>query len=244
MKDNSTKTILILIFIVIILGCILMFKISNGNNTEKSNIAKDKYSKSELIELIKSENNKTNYEVEYTLNDTNYKIKYLNKKMKWEASNSEANTISYLDFEKNTNTIIDEEKKIAIIQKISFIDENYMPADILTIIENSNCIIEKEEKISNRNAIVLDYSGTEKIGDQFLFTSNNSNYTDSKVDEINYNIKIWIDAETGFLLQIIGKANNNELKTTYKLKLNSVTEADVTIPNLSQYKVTDITSKQ
>ena len=244
MKYNSTKTILILIFIVIILGCILMFKISNGNNTEKSNIAKDKYSKSELLELIKSENNKTNYEVEYTLNDTNYKIKYLNKKMKWEASNSEANTISYLDFEKNTNTIIGEEKKIAIIQEISFIDENYMPADILTIIENSNCIIEKEEKISNRNAIVLDYSGTEKIGDQFLFTSNNSNYTDSKVDEINYNIKIWIDAETGFLLQTIVKANNNELKTTYKLKLNSVTEADVTIPNLSQYKVTDITSKQ
>lgn len=244
MKDNSTKTILILIFIVIILGCILMFKISNGNNTEKSNIAKDMYSKSELIELIKSENNKTNYEVEYTLNDTNYNRKYLNKKMKWEASTSEKNTISYLDFEKNTNTIIDEEKKIAIIQKISFINENYMSDDILAVIENSNCIIEKEEKISNRNAIVLDYNGTEKIGDQFLFTSNNSNYTDSKVDEINYNIKIWIDAETGFLLQTIVKANNNELKTTYNLKLNSVTEADVITPNLSQYKVTDITSKQ
>ena len=244
MKDNSTKTILILIFIVIILGCILMFKISNGNNTEKSIIAKDMYSKSELIELIKSENNKTNYEVEYTLNDTNYNRKYLNKKMKWEASTSEKNTISYLDFEKNTNTIIDEEKKIAIIQKISFINENYMSDDILAVIENSNCIIEKEEKISNRNAIVLDYNGTEKIGDQFLFTSNNSNYTDSKVDEINYNIKIWIDAETGFLLQTIVKANNNELKTTYNLKLNSVTEADVITPNLSQYKVTDITSKQ
>lgn len=221
-----------------------MFKISNGNNTEKSNIAKDMYSKSELIELIKSENNKTNYEVEYTLNDTNYNRKYLNKKMKWEASTSEKNTISYLDFEKNTNTIIDEEKKIAIIQKISFINENYMSDDILAVIENSNCIIEKEEKISNRNAIVLDYNGTEKIGDQFLFTSNNSNYTDSKVDEINYNIKIWIDAETGFLLQTIVKANNNELKTTYNLKLNSVTEADVITPNLSQYKVTDITSKQ
>lgn len=244
MKNNSTKTILILIFIVIILVCILMFKILNGNNTEKSNIAKDMYSKSELIELIKSENNKTNYEVEYTLNDTNYNIKYLNKKMKWEASTSEKNTISYLDFEKNTNTIIDEEKKLAVIQKISFITENYMSDDILAIIKNPNCIIEKEEKISNRNAIVLDYYGTEKIGDQFLFTSNNSNYTDSKVDEINYNIKIWIDVETGFLLQTIVKANNNELKTTYNLKLNSVTETDVAMPNLSQYKVTDITSKQ
>ena len=84
--------------------------------------------------------------------------------MKLEASTSEKNTLSYIDFEKDTNTIINEEKKIAVVQKISFINENYMPDDILRIIENSNCIIEKEEKISNRNAIVLSYNGTENIG--------------------------------------------------------------------------------
>lgn len=61
--------------------------------------------------------------------------------------------------------------------------------------------------------------------------------TDSKVDEINYNIKIWIDIETGFLLQTIVKTNNNEQKTIYDLKLNSVTESDVIVPSLSQYKV-------
>ena len=244
MKDNSTKTILILIFIIIILGCIFMFKVLNGNNIEKSDSTKTGYSKSELIELIKSENNKANYEVEYTLNDTKYNRKYLNKKMRWETSNSQKNTISYLDFEKNTNTVIDEKKKIAVVQKISFINENYMSDDILTVIENPNCIIEKEEKLSNRNAVVLNYKGTEKIGNQFLFTSNNSNYTDSKVDKINYNIKIWIDTETGFLLQTIVKANDNEQKTIYNLKLNSVTEEDVAVPNLSQYKVTDMISKQ
>lgn len=244
MKYNSTKIILILIFIIIILGCIFIFKILNKKNDGGQNIGKSSYSKSELIDLIKSENNKTNYEVEYTLNNTKYNRKYLNKKMRWEVSTSEKNTLSYLDFEKNTNTIINEENKIAVIQKISLINENYMPEDILEIIENSNCIIEKEEKISNRNAIVLNYNGIEKIGNQFLFTANNSNYTDSKVDEINYNIKIWIDKETGFLLQTIVKANNNEQKTTYDLKLNSVTAADVTTPNLSQYKVTDMMSNQ
>ena len=55
---------------------------------------------------------------------------------------------------------------------------------------------------------------------------------------------MWIDTETGFLLQTIMKANNNEQKTVYDLKLNTVTTADVTVPNLSQYKVTDVTSKQ
>ena len=60
-----------------------------------------------------------------------------------------------------------------------------MPDDILRIIENSNCIIEKEEKISNRNAIVLSYNGTENIGNQFLFSADNSTTNnDSKVDEI------------------------------------------------------------
>mgnify|MGYP004518528559 CR=1 FL=1 len=165
--------------------------------------------------------------------------------MKLEASTSEKNTLSYIDFEKDTNTIINEEKKIAVVQKISFINENYMPDDILRIIENSNCIIEKEEKISNRNAIVLSYNGTENIGNQFLFSADNSTTNnDSKVDEIKYEIKMWIDTETGFLLQTIMKANNNEQKTVYDLKLNTVTTADVTVPNLSQYKVTDMTSKQ
>ena len=160
--------------------------------------------------------------------------------MKFEASTSEKNTLSYLDFEKNTNTIINEENKIAIIQKISLVNENYMPDDMLKIIENTNCIIEKEEKISNRNAIVLSYNGTENIGNQFSFSADNY----SNADEIKYEMKMWIDTETGFLLQTIIKANNNEEKTVYDLKLNTVTTADVTVPNLSQYKVTDSTSQQ
>ena len=134
MKYNSTKIILILIFIIIILGCIFIFKILNEKNDGGQNIGKSSYSKSELIDLIKSENNKTNYEVEYTVNDTKYNRKYLNKKMRWEVSTNEKNIISYLDFEKNTNTIINEENKIVIIQKISLINENYMPEDILEII--------------------------------------------------------------------------------------------------------------
>ena len=203
------------------------------------------YSKNEIIDLIKSESNKSNYEVEYTLNDNKYKRKYFNKKMKLEASDKEKNVLSYLDFEKNTTTIIKEQEKIAVIQKISFENENYMPEDILKTIENPNCVIEKEEKISNREAVVLSYNGTENIGNQFLFSADNSTTNnDSKADEIKYEMKIWIDIETGFLLQTITKAYNNELKTVYDLKLNTVTIEDVTVPDLSQYKVTDVTSKQ
>ncbi len=244
MKSNSTKVILALIFIIVILGCIFIFNVLNGNKNKSTYTAKSNYSKAEIIDLIKSEDNKSNYEVEYVLNDTKYKRKYLNKKMKWEASINEKNTLSYLDFEKNTNTIINEENKIAVIQKISSVNENYMPDDMLKIIENPNCIIEKEEKISNRNAIILSYNGTGKIGNQFLFSADNSTSdTSSKVDDIKYEIKMWIDTETGLLLQTIIKANNNEQKTVYDLKLNTVTTADITIPNLSQYKVTDMTRK-
>ena len=247
MKDNSTKTILVLLLIVIILGCILGFKILNGNSNghKKTHTTKLNYSKNEIIDLIKSESNKSNYEVEYTLKDNKYKRKYFNKKMKLEASDKEKNVLSYLDFEKNTTTIIKEQEKIAVIQKISFENENYMPEDILKTIENPNCVIEKEEKISNREAVVLSYNGTENIGNQFLFSADNSTTNnDSKADEIKYEMKIWIDIETGFLLQTITKAYNNELKTVYDLKLNTVTIEDVTVPDLSQYKVTDVTSKQ
>ena len=56
------------------------------------------------------------YEVEYKLNDTKYNRKYFNKKMKWVASSNGKNFISYLDFEKNIEIIINEENKIAVIQ--------------------------------------------------------------------------------------------------------------------------------
>lgn len=164
--------------------------------------------------------------------------------MKFEAFSSESSTLCYLDFEKNTSTIISEKNKIAVIQKLDLINENYMPNDILNIIEDPNCIIEKEAKVLNRNAVVLNYNGVKKLGDHFSFTSSNSNYIDSKVDKIYYNVKIWIDTETGFLLQTIVKVNNTEQKIIYNLKLNSVTKEDVSVPDLSQYKVTDITSKQ
>ncbi len=222
MENTSSKLILRLIFVIIILGCIFIFKVLNGN--KKVNTSNSNYSKTEIIDLIKSEDNKSNYEVEYTTNNINFKKKYFNKKMKFEASSNESSTLSYLDFEKNTNTLIDEKNKIAIIQKLGSTNKNYIPNDLLNIIEDPNCIIEKEEKVLNRNAVVLDYNGTE--------------------EKLNYNMKNWIDTETGFLLQTIVKANNTEQKIIYNLKLNSVTEEDVSVPNLSQYKVTDITSKR
>lgn len=240
MKDNKTKIILILFFIIIILGCIFMFKILKGDNNEKD-VA---YSKSEVLDLIKSEDNKTNYEVEYTVGNIKYNKKYLNKKMKKEALMDGDDIISYFDFEKNTNTIIDEKQKIAIIQKINLEEENYMPKDILNIIEDPNCIIKKEEKISNRNAVVLSYNGKREIPNQFYFTSDKSGHSNDKIDEMDYNVKIWIDTETGLLLKTVITANNNEIETKYNLKSGSVTESEVTISNLSQYKVTDITSKQ
>lgn len=237
MKSNWIK--ILLIFIMIIGGIFVLKNVNHKQNSGNSN-----YTKTDILKIIASETNKSNYEVEYTIDGTRTNRKYLNKKMKIEAFNNETNTIMYVDFEKDTNTSIDEEKKIAIILELdNLVEENYIPKDVLEIIKNESCTIENEERISNREAIVLNYNGKEKIGNQFLFNVNNSTNKDNKVDELKYNVKIWIDKETGLLLQTIIKADKNEMKITYDLKLNSVTENDVTKPNLSQYKVTDFRKK-
>ena len=41
-----------------------------------------------------------------------------------------------------------------------------------------------------------------------------------ETDRNNYEIKIWIDAETGLLLQTVIISNNNEQKNVFDLKLN------------------------
>lgn len=227
--EFDKKIISILILIIFTLGGILIFKILNDKNPNfKSNT---KYSKSQIIDLIKSEDNKSNYEVEYTLASTKYKIQYLNKKMKY---NTLSTTI-YLDFNENKNVSISEKNKTAVIQQITNFKEIYMLDDILKVVESSDCTIEKEEIVSNRNAIVLNYNGTEKINS--LFSSDN--YSES----INYNMKLWIDIQSGLLLQTMVKVGNKEEKNIYNLKLNTVTDADVTVPDLSQYKVVDMTKK-
>ena len=244
MEYNKKKIILIFILIIVILGVIFIVKTINIRSGNTQSIAKSKYSKSELIDLINSKTNKNNYEVEYETNGNKYKIKYLNRKMKFEASNGEGKVLSYIDFENMVNTIINEENKIVVKTRKILTNEYYMPDDIFQVLEEPDCRIKGEEKILNRDAIVLNYNGKFKTGDQFFFSADNSVNINNKIDELKYNIKFWVDKESGLLLQTVIKANNQEIKTVYNLKTNTVTEADVTEPDLSQYKITDATPKQ
>ena len=236
MKD-IVRMIIFLLIITVVCICIFKFAIRDQGGTTHN------YSKADIIKLIKSEDNKNNYEVEYTMLDgTKCSKKYLDKKMKIHYSSSEINTFIYLDFEKDIETIVSPDNKLAVIKKgTSPVTENYIPEEILNIIEKPKCIIEKEERILNRNAIVLNYTDVTKASDQFLFTDEKSGNGD---EEFEYSIKIWIDTKTGFLLQLVGKADDFEMKTIYDLKLNSVQEEDVAIPDLSQYSVKDLTIGQ
>lgn len=236
MKNNSTK-VLTIVFLVIILFCIIsIFFILNRNNDNLS-ITKTNYTKERVLDLIKAENNKNNYEVEYWIDGKLYNKKYFNKKMVSSSTILEDDSITYIDFENDTCTTIFENEKTAVILKQNLYTENYIPNDILSIIENPDCIIKGKEKILNRNAIALEYSGIQDFGKGFYFDAEGYENVDNKVDKIRYNAKIWIDEESGLLLQTVIKVKNIENKTKFNLKLNTVTEEDVTIPNLSKYEV-------
>lgn len=221
MKNNNVKVIWILLLFIIALGGIFLFKIINSKSS--------KYYKSDLLYLIDSAENKNNYEVEYTTNNKTYNKKYLNKQLK--VQSTEFGTIVYVDFNENKKTMINNDKKVAIIDKLSPVadnfHENYLPNDLQEIIKDPNCKIIKEEKLLDRNTVVLKYSGSKKIEDWFSNTS----------ETVNYTAQIWIDKETGFLLQTLLKSGSHQEKVTYNLKLNTVTAEDVTVPNISQYTV-------
>ena len=241
---NYKKKIIILLIVINVLLVILIIKQPNRDNTYYNNENSNNYStkimlKNEIISLINKEDNKSNYEVEYKIDDTTYNRKYLNNKMRLEISNNQKKTLSYYDFENNVESLISEENKIAIKKEIEQqTTKNYITEEILKVINDTNCKIISEEIISNRNAIVLEYKGKSSEQGQFVFSD--MNYSD--IGDTEYNIKIWIDKESGLLLQREISANNKSIKTTYNLKLNTVTIEDVMLPNLSEYKVTDTTS--
>ena len=238
MKENNAK-VLTVVFIVIILFCFIsIFFILNGNN-DNSSITKTNYTKEQILDLIKAEDNKNNYEVEYSIDGVKYNKKYFNKKMVSRSTILEDDSITYIDFESDTCTNISENEKTAVVLKQNLYTENYIPNDILSIIENPDCIIIGEGRISNRDVIVLEYNGILDFGDGFYFDAEGYENVNNKVDKVKYNEKIWIDKETGLLLQIAIKGKNVEVESniTFNLKLNTVTEEDVTIPDLSGYKV-------
>lgn len=225
-RKNGGIIIKILFIIVIIVVGFLVFKALQP---------KTSYTKAQIIELINSKENKTNYEVEYTIpkeligEDTKYHYKILNNKKKSELANG-AHT--YTDFESDKTVIVSEELKGAIIQNSANAEGNYYD-DIMEYILNPKCKIKKEEKLFNRNTVVLSYDDKIVIGP--------GEFNIDREETVKCNIQMWIDTETGFLLQTVVKANTKKAKIVYNVKLNTVTEQDVIIPDLSGYEIIDTT---
>ena len=218
-SNNIRAKILIaaLICIIIFMVGVFVFKIINGDNKESQSLI----SKEELIEFIKSKQNTINYEVEYTTTSLRSNEKYFNEKMRQELVTDEQAMIAYIDFETNTHTLISEDKKTIIIQNNSDTLASRDSDELITMLEKANSKIEKEEKILDRNAIVVSYQGIpEEDGD--------------------YALKVWIDLETGIMLKREYEKDDIKEVIDYNIKLNSVMEEDVTVPDLPGYKVLDI----
>ena len=57
----------------------------------------------------------------------------------------------------------------------------------------------------------------------------------------NINYEIWIDISSGLVTKTsCSNKENSNITIEYNLKLNSITEEDVTMPDLSKYKVTEL----
>ena len=233
---SGTTVIVFLVIVLIILTTAFAIKIIKDQQYSNPNAQTSiGYSKSEVIDLIESYSNKTNYSIEYEQNGTILNLKYLNRKMRLDAKDTEKVETYYIDFEENDITTLNASKKIAVIDILSYGIDNYCITEgLISVIKDSNCIVEKKEKINNRDAIVLNYNGNKRLETQFVQNENTSILNSTK-----FNTRIWIDEETGLLLQVVNRADNKEVKNTYTYELDSVTEEEVTTPDLSKYKVTN-----
>lgn len=214
------KAVILLLVIIIILVIVLALKITN-NNSEDSN----KYTRTDAITLIKKGENYNNYYCE----NTNFEQKIIRKIKDNKMVVVNDHLTIYIDYNSNKRTILKNTENIAIVSsldssKFTNIDKNYFQEciDVLNDFENYEYKFIKEEKINEFDCIKIALT--------------------SKSIESIYDYEIWIDISSGLVTKTILYNNemNSNMTKEYNLKLNSITDEEVTTPDLSNYNVTKV----
>ena len=226
-KDNTTKLVLVIIVLIVLFAGVFIYnflKLLNPKGISDKNL---EYTKSDMIKLINSLEKKKNYEMEFSLSENHYKIMCFDKKIKQVVTSKEKNVEVYDDLENNSYIMFDNKEMTAVKVEQSFFKKGfYITVEVRNKIENGEFEIEGEDNISGRDAIVL----------SFEIEDNNFKQSATK--------KVWIDKDTGLLLQslILDKSKSDDVDETivYNLKVNTVKESDVTMPDLSKYQYKEL----
>ena len=239
------KVIHLLLIIILILAVLLGFKVINSN--KETNIIKkedkiktnnEKIDLEEIKELINKSENIKNYYLT-TNADKDTEIKYKDGKFVFKKNNSKI----FIDYNDNTDKaiIITEDNKTAT--KIN--KENFAKIDtIKSSKENLYLLINNYEKYKiNENGEEI-FNGYKCISLKVFYKYYaGKGWLDEELKQYNgktIETTVLIDKETGIIMKITSKIENKETTNEYYYKFNCVTEKDVTIPDLSQYKIEEL----
>lgn len=217
------KKIKILVIICIILIGILAIKVFVSNKDTGL------YSKEDIINLLEKGEKYNNYYCKYNFfEDNNEEIVRYVKNEKQRVIGKDL--IVYIDSKHNKKLVLKPSTKTGVEMKLD-------SKASLESIDNYLSVYFDELK-DNEN--IFKFKGREKIND---FECIIVELTFDKDKGYNYNKRrILIDTKTGLVVKtVFYDVNDNILYTVdYNLKLDSVSDSDVEIPNLNEFNITNI----
>ena len=245
----SLGTAVILIILIIILAIILSIKIVTkdkriNRNYEKNENSITDLSISDVIDILNKSKNITNYKCSYLIDDKLIDGKevtetYKNNKSILESKNgNNKNFIYYIDYDNNKNDVaISKEDKIALkgytlIKKDDVLKSRREELlQVLQNIEDTDLTVVGNDVYDNKNCIVIEIKQVYS-NDGWAFAEELNKYNGK--DMIT---KIWIDYETGAILKNVFKCEDQEYTFEYKYEFNCVTDEEVKLPDLTEYRV-------
>lgn len=229
------KFIKVLILIIMFFIVILFFKINNNNTSNinniktEINISNNKITKEELIVLVNRSDKINNYTLRSNKNKTIFKYKE-NRGVFYKTDNENAKI--YVDYINDKQTVLEKKNKIAYIsknfQKISLNSKKESFFELINRIEEYKT---SEDYFNDYKCIVIEFDLNYTIKEDFSFEKDVQNNNKKQTN------KIWIDKNTGVVMKIEAKIDD-EIKTTESYyEFNNVTDNDVEVPDLSEYKI-------
>lgn len=238
----SLGTGVFLVVVILILGALLAIKIMNGNSNNDVNNQKT-LSIEETIDILNKSKNTINYKCSYVLSDGSskkydVKVKYKDGIEIDEIKDEKGTRIKqYINYADKEMYIIAEDEKIVLKRSTVLSEENILKKnttetiDFLKIISEQEYSYIGEEEYNNKKCEVIEINHKYEVTDQWIFYDINVN------DGIIVKYKIWIDKESGVIINKEIEYNGTTIKTEYNYEFNCVTDEEVKLPDLTGYEV-------
>lgn len=218
------KKILILVFIVIILAIAFCFKIFSSNLENNANNTNTyKFSKEDILDLIKNESTQHSYTCKYYEFGSSRVSKYKDDVfISHNTFDDNKFEITYDNYKTNESIIISSKSNNAMIEDCYSSPEPLLYASyIYSILIDTDTTYEylRNDIYNERDCIVT------------LWSTNNKNY------------ELWFDFATGFLVKQI-KTDDSETKIVeYTVTLDDVKYEDIQRPDITNYNIIDVREK-